>query len=152
MICVLSIVTACTGVDQRQTVDGTEGRTAPGGGGDQLCDGFSRSEIENLLGAPVILTPRPDEKAMCYWEGTGAEDAAVQTHVIRNREAWTPPHGAKGYELLTGIGERAYVVPELGGWAAAALTEEGMVAVWMAGGKADRESAIQLLRSALDRQ
>jgi hypothetical protein len=146
---VLCVTPACAGANGDSRGESVSAGTAAP---DARCDGFTQAEIARALGTAVALQPRRNEADMCVWDGTTDEEAGVQTHMIRNREAWTPPRGAKGYEALAEIGEAAYVVPELGGWAAAALIADGMMAVWITGSNASREAAIQLLRTAIERQ
>jgi hypothetical protein len=117
-----------------------------------LCPLFTREEIGALLGTPVDAGYPAGvmmEKA-CQWDGSTDEDAVAHIQWLP-LDAWTPPKGARGFEQVDGIGREAYVVPELGGWAAGALRDDGGAAVSVAGGTSKRETALELLRELLAR-
>jgi hypothetical protein len=75
----------------------------------------------------------------------------VQVQLIDDPDDWSPPTLADGYVELTGIGEKAYVVPEMGGFAAGALDGRHIIVVGLAGDGASAESAGSLLRLVVER-
>lgn len=117
-----------------------------------LCPLFTREEIGALLGTPVEAG-YPAGVMMdksCQWDGSTDDDAVAHIQWLPV-DAWTPPKGARGFERVDGIGRDAYVVPELGGWAAGALRDDDGAAVSVAGGTSTRETALDLLRELLAR-
>ncbi len=50
-------------------------------------------------------------------------------------------------QRLVGIGEKAYVISELGGWRGAALKGRSVVAIRLDGGKSNRATALAALVS-----
>lgn len=117
-----------------------------------LCSLFTREEIGALLGTTVEAgypAGVMKDKA-CQWDGSADEDAVAHIQWLPV-DAWTPPKGARGFERVNGIGREAYVVPELGGWAAGALRDDDGVMVAVAGGTSTRETALELLRELLSR-
>jgi len=118
-----------------------------------LCSLFTTEEIKELLGAPVGAgkVAGPMDTA-CHWSGsTDAAAVYAQIQVINDTSYWSKPTLAKGYEALSGISKEAFVVPELGGWSAGAVTDTAVVSVAVNGGTADRDAAVKLLRLFIER-
>lgn len=117
-----------------------------------LCSLFTREEIEELLGTPVengdVAGPLG---TACQWNGSADDSAYAQVQVISDTTYWEKPTLAEGYEQLDGIGKEAFVVPELGGWRAGAVTDASVIMVSVSGGTSNRDTAIRLLRSSLER-
>jgi len=116
------------------------------------CTLLTAGEAAAAVGGPVGpgYAAGPMQTA-CQWDGTADEAAYVQVQVIDDPSYWSPPTLADGYAELTGIGEKAYVLPEMGGFAAGALDRGHVVVVGLAGGGASAESAESLLRLVVDR-
>jgi hypothetical protein len=119
-----------------------------------LCSLFTTKEIQDLLGAPVgagkVAGPLG---TACHWSGSGdAEAIYAQIQVIEDTNYWSKPSLAEGYKALSGIGKEAFVVPEMGGWNAQALTDTAVLAVAVNGGTANSDTAIKLLRLLLERR
>ena len=117
-----------------------------------LCSLFAREEIEGLLGTPVengdVTGPLG---TACQWNGSADDSAYAQVQVISDTSYWEKPTLAKGYEELDAIGKEAFVVPELGGWRAGAVTDASVIMVSVSGGTSNRDTAIRLLRNSLER-
>jgi hypothetical protein len=112
------------------------------------CGRFTTKEIERHVGAPVRVMGETTGGG-CAWEGTNDDDVYVAILVSRQVNGWERPHGVRGYEELPGMGRSAHVVPEMGGWRAGVLTDNGFAIVTMSGGASSRERAIGLLRDAM---
>ena len=112
------------------------------------CGRFTTREIERHVGAPVRVMGATTGGG-CAWEGTNDEDVYVGILVSRQVNGWERPHGAPGFEELSGMGRSAHVVPEMGGWRAGVLTDDGFAIVTMSGGQSSRERALDLLRIAM---
>jgi hypothetical protein len=115
-----------------------------------LCALFTQKEVEEFLGTPVGpgKSAGPLDSA-CQWDGTTQDNALVQVQVV-GENFWEEPRLAEGYESLSGIGKKAFVVPEMGGWKAGALTEK-VIMVSMVGGKADKNTTVKVLRTVLEK-
>jgi hypothetical protein len=118
-----------------------------------LCSLFTVDEIKDLLDAPVeagrVAGPLG---TACHWSGsTDATAIYAQIQVIKDTNYWNKPTLGQGYEAVSGIGKEAYVLPEAGGWAAGALTDNAVLGVAVNGGTANRDTAVKLLRTLLER-
>ena len=83
----------------------------------------------------------------CQWNGN--DGASVQVQIVP-KDYWETPDLADGYRKLPGIGTAAYVVPQLGGWTAGALTDRAVV-VSLSGGRATADAAVALPRTVISR-
>lgn len=128
--------------------------TGSGSGGSttDLCETYSALEIEQRIGIPVEdgSVAGPGGTA-CQWDAKDEDGAHVQIQVIDDTQYWEKPSLAAGYEEKTGIGTEAFVVPELGGWKAGALTDASVAYVSMVGGSSSEDTTVELLRDLLDR-
>jgi hypothetical protein len=81
----------------------------------------------------------------CDW---GAVDGAGGLLTVRLIPAryYTAPTLAKDYAVLPGIGDKAYVISELGGWRAGALKGRDAVIIQVDGGKSNRNTAVTVLK------
>lgn len=153
-------MTSCSGGKERagsakspgapSTVSPGTTATAPS----RLCSLFTTAEIKEILGAPVGdgKVAGPMDSA-CQWEGNSAGDEGVyaQIQLINDTHYWEKHTGAKGYEVLPGIGKEAFVATSLGGWEAGTVTDKAVVFVSLNGGSASRDTAVKFLRSTLER-
>lgn len=143
-------IASCTSEVEPDAATGAAIATSSAGG---ACALFTSVEIGEILGMKVRPGRVTDTmETICHWDGNSDGKACyAQIQVIKGTEYWVKQSLASGYEELPGIGRESFVVPELGGWAAHALTGTFVVAVALNGGKADRDRTIQFLRSVLDR-
>jgi hypothetical protein len=116
------------------------------------CSLLTAEEAAAAMGGPVGPGyPAGPMQTACQWDGTADDGSYVQVQLIDDPDDWSPPTLADGYVELTGIGEKAYVVPEMGGFAAGALDGRHIIVVGLAGDGASAESAGSLLRLAVER-
>jgi hypothetical protein len=138
--------------DAAASPDSATGAIAASADSSPLCGLFTAQEIEATLGAPVgagsVAGPLG---TACQWNGSSSDATYAQIQVIEDESYWSAPTLGEGYEELSGIGQEAYVIPELGGWTAGALTDKGIVAVALNGGTASHDSVIQFLRDVIAR-
>jgi hypothetical protein len=120
----------------------------------RLCSLFTAAEIKDFLGAPVGdgKAAGPMDSA-CQWDGDSSDDQAVyaQVQLINDTQYWEKHSGAKGYEVLHGIGKEAFVASSLGGWEAGTVNDKAVVFVTVSGGSASRDIAVKFLRASLER-
>ena len=120
----------------------------------RLCSLFTSAEIKEILGVPVgagyVAGPLG---SACQWDGNSAGDEGVyaQIQLINDTHYWEKHTGAKGYEVLRGIGKEAFVASSLGGWEAGTVTDKAVVFASVSGGSASRDTAVKFLRSSLER-
>lgn len=116
------------------------------------CSLLTAEEAAAAMGGPVGPGyPAGPMQTACQWDGTSDDGSYVQVQVIADPNSWSPPSLADGYRELRGLGEVAYVVPEMGGFAAGALDSGQVIAVGIAGEGASEQAAAGLLRLVLDR-
>jgi len=88
----------------------------------------------------------------CQWDGNSGEDGVyAQIQMINGTRYWEKHTGAKGYEVLPGIGREAFVATSRGGWEAGTVNDKAVVFVSLNGGTASRDTAVKFLRSTLER-
>jgi hypothetical protein len=123
---------------------------ATGCGG--LCATYTALEIEQWLGSAVGegYTAGPGGTA-CQWDASSDPSGYVQIQVIEDTSYWENPELAEGYETVAGVGQEAFVAPDLKGWKAGALTPKEVVFISMSGGSSEADTAVSLLRDAVDR-
>jgi hypothetical protein len=120
----------------------------------RLCSLYTPAEIKEILGAPVgegeVAGPMD---SACQWNGrsVGADGVYAQIQMIDGTRYWEKHSGAKGYEVLHGIGKEAFVATSLGGWEAGTVNDKAVVFVSLNGGTASRDTAVKFLQSTLER-
>ena len=84
-----------------------------------------------------------------HWDGT---DVFAQVRAIKDLKEWRHFKDGKSYEALTGIGKEAFVVSDVNGWNARALTDTAIISIDIGGPQADRDRAVKLLRMVVERR
>ena len=152
-------MTSCSGSKEHGSANlpGAASTVSPGATANapsRLCSLFTNAEIKQILGAPVGdgKVAGPMDSA-CQWEGNSAGDEGVyaQIQLINGTRYWEKHSGAKGYEVLPGIGKEAFVATSLGGWEAGTVNDKAVVFVSLNGGSASRDNAVKFLRSTLQK-
>jgi hypothetical protein len=118
-----------------------------------LCKMFTPDEIAAYGGTPVHAGANAAMGTACQWVGNSSSDdtgtvllqiARAQDHVV--------PSGAVGFKKLGDVGIDGFVVPQLGGWNAAAIQGDKSINVQVsASGAAGEAKAVAFLREALKR-
>jgi hypothetical protein len=153
-------IASCSGVKEHAASAKSPGNSSGAGTGttttppSRLCSLFTTAEIKDVLGAPVTdgKVAGPLDSA-CQWDGISAGDDAIyaQIQLINDTRYWEKHSGAKGYEVLHGIGKEAFVATSLGGWEAATVTDKAVLFVSLSGGSASHDTVVKFLRSTLER-
>jgi hypothetical protein len=123
----------------------------PGGPANAYCSLFTVDEVQVILGAPVGTGGTAAGGTGCQWAGQ-AGGTYLQIQAIDDPSYYVEQTGADGFEEVPGIGLAAFVVPELGGWAAQAQTGSATYAVAVNGGTSTKQTAISLLRTLIERR
>jgi hypothetical protein len=115
------------------------------------CKLFTPAEAAQYIGEPVSPGRNAGMGYACQWVASdGSSSGSVMVTVVPARYHQNPKLG-KGYRPLAEFGAKAYVVPQLGGWAAGALDGKEAIEVWVTGLNASEASAVALLKESLKR-
>jgi hypothetical protein len=137
---------ACADGDARAGDAGDSAAAGPSRS-DRVCAIFTKQEVEGFVGGSLreMDVGGPMDTG-CSWESPRDEDVYVSIQVIPDVQYWETPHGAPGYETVSGIGRQAYVVPQFGGWQAGVLLDAKVASIQISGGAASRERALEFLQ------
>jgi hypothetical protein len=136
--------------DAHKAKDRLTGDAAGKAANNPQCKLFTPAEAAKYIGEPVGAGQNAAMGSGCQWPAKG-DGGDVMVQVVEARY-FTAPSAAKGYKALSGIGSKAYVLPEMGGWAAAALVGPDAVLVSVAGKAASEAQAVALLQETLKRR
>ena len=129
---------------------------APTGSSDgtanEFCSLFTVAEVEAILGEAVDPGHDAALGTGCQWDGKTLDAAYVQIQVIDDPTYYNEQSLAEGFEEVSGVGKAAFLVPELGGWAAHAQTDAATYAVAVNGGTTTKQSAVSLLKTLMERR
>ncbi len=135
--------------DAQALADRLTGNDKQAASNNPQCKLFTPAEVAEYIGSSVVSGKNAVSGLGCQWVAqAGSGDVIV---AVVPEEYFEVPSLAIGFKELAEIGTNAFVVPELGGWAAGALNGKEGVRVSVAGSKASEASAIALLKEALKR-
>ena len=158
------VLTACGGSSTTSDADGGTDASSPenptaiasalASGTDKAksatCGYYTRAEISDVLGAKVGEGHDAASGFGCQWTDDSQDNVSAIVTVVEPRY-YEDPSLADGYEEVSGIGTKAYVVPQLGGYQAGSLLENKAVGVIMSGGKSSKDAAVAFLRETVKR-
>jgi len=121
---------------------------ARGAATNPLCEVLSVDEVGALLGAPVAPAQDASSGTGCLWSGVTSDGSFLQLQMLGDPAKYVQPGGA---EVLTGIGDAAFVVAVDGTWTAQAQNPDGTFAVQLGGPTANRDGAVAGLERLLER-
>lgn len=114
------------------------------------CRLFRPGELVPFVGLPLGAGRNAGGGSGCQWVSADDEAEVMVTVVgARHHEA---PTRANGYRALAEVGQRGFVVPELGGWTAGAIVGDEAIRVSVTGPKATAQGAIGLLGETIARR
>ncbi len=155
MMVVLPAIAACSGAKAGDSNAGASANTATTessgntGSTNRLCSLYTPSDIKGILGVEVGAGEAAGPMATaCQWNGQG-DGVYAQVQLIPGADNWEKHTGAKGYEVLPGIGKEAFVATSLGRWEAGTVTDKSVVFVSLNGGTASRNSAVDFLKQTM---
>ena len=93
------------------------------------CTAISASQLRSWFGKDVVSRPvrgGPGDQGCQWLPKDGSPGGLALT--FGPAASYSPPTHKFGYKALTGIGDKAYIVPVQGGWEAGAL--KGGTSVW----------------------
>lgn len=124
---------------------------APAVGSAPPCPHARPADVAALVGFAIELTdPLPfDPTPACDWNEKGG-DGLVSITVVDARH-FAAPYAAPGFARISGLGEEAFVVHELGAWKAGARVAGHAVFAEVDGPTESADTALALLRHVIDR-
>jgi hypothetical protein len=126
-----------------QVVAGAAGMKAGGA----PCPIISASDVSAAYGAKVSDTPANSlpQAQSCEFRGSG--ETVVRLQVVPAR--YYEEHGGQDFRNVPGLGDKASISFELGGWRAIARQRDKAVVVMADGPAAKQENTLAVLKAAL---
>ena len=111
-----------------------------------VCAMLSPNQLHSWFGKAMKLGSMSDipQAQGCQWLPADGGTGSLTAQIVPARY-YTEPKLGDGFKTLAGIGEKAYIVPSLGGWEAGAL--KGSKAVVIRTPKTSRANAISVLKT-----
>jgi hypothetical protein len=113
-----------------------------------VCAMLSPSDLRAWWGKDMAVRPATDlpQAAACDWGATDGGGGLLTVRIVPP-SYYTEPKLGKGFKRLTGIGDKAYVAPQLGGWVAGAVKGKLAVVIQVDGGKSTEATAVTVLKT-----
>jgi hypothetical protein len=113
-----------------------------------VCGMLSSAQLRPMWGKEMATRHAAElpQTLGCDWGATDGRGGLLTVRVIPSRY-YEEPSLARGFKLLPGIADKAYVLPELGGWRAGALKGAKAVVIQVDGGKSNQNTAVTLLKT-----
>jgi hypothetical protein len=157
LIAVLGLVLACSGAAYSQqgkaeaeklkrTLTGDDKMSAAN---NERCKLYSKAEVAAYMGMPVNAMDNAAGAMGCIWTAK-AEGNLMMVTVVPARY-YEAASMAKGFKKLPGVGQKGFVVPDMG-WAAGAILGKEFIRVQLDGKGASEASAIALLKETMKRR
>ncbi|MDB5093818.1 MAG: hypothetical protein JWO85_1919 [Candidatus Eremiobacteraeota bacterium] len=113
-----------------------------------VCAMVSGGEIGALFGKK--MQPKPPEMDLpqssgCDWEAADGKSGFMTVRIIPPRYLPEPKLG-KSFAILDGIGNKANIVEDMGGWNVGAIKGAKAVVIHVDGGKSSRSMAVTMLK------
>jgi hypothetical protein len=112
------------------------------------CRSFTPQEVAAFSGKPVEAGRNAAGGTGCQWVARDGNGSAM--FQVLTADYHSPPSAAPGFKELGNLGEKGFVVPETGGWAAGAIQGQSSINVSTPVG-ASEESTVAFLREAMKR-
>lgn len=130
--------------------DALTGDAARNAASNPQCRLFTPAEISRFVGEAVGPGANAAMGSGCQWSSKdGDGDAIIQ---VVAASYLSEPRLAKGYKPLPNVGAKGHVLPEMGGWKAAAIFGPDAVVVMVSGKGASEAGAVALLQEAVKRR
>ena len=118
------------------------------------CALFKTAEVQKLLGRPVEDGEAGSGGTLCQWFGKDQKSWVIVS--VLDSSFFVDPRNASGYQVVPGVGRRAYThMEDQGGgdtgWIGEAQTDKATVRITVMGRTATREAAAALLKEAVAR-
>ena len=146
MVMVLPLALAAAGCnknpgvsgDAKKTADVLTGDAAGSASNNPLCKLFTVDEIASYEGAPVAAGTNAAMGTGCQWiHRQGEGNAMIQVASARYYE-----ESGDAVKSLPGVGEKAFVTPDMGGWKAGAIQRDKTIVVSTGSPRTRRRSSL----------
>ena len=109
---------------------GVSGLDASAANVPNACAMLSSGQLRSWFGKEMVpaTTPAIPQAQGCQWAPKDGSQGAL-TMTIGPARYYVAPSLGKGFTKLKGIGEKAYIVPSLGGWEAGAVKGAKVVGI-----------------------
>jgi hypothetical protein len=132
--------------DAQKTADVLTGDAKGSADANPLCKLFTVDEIASYEGAPVSAGANAAMGTGCQWvHRQGDGNTMIQVVTARYYE-----ESGEAVKSLPGVGEKAFVTPDMGGWKAGAIQRDKAIIV-STGGTSSEAKVIALLKEAMKR-
>jgi predicted small lipoprotein YifL len=134
----------------QQTADALTGDAASTAG-NPLCRMFTPTEVATYLGAPAKVGSNAAMGTACQWVAVTDDGSRFIMLQIVDARYHVRPSGAAGFKALADVGIKGFVIPQLGGWQAAAIQGDKSINVVTSGTTTSEAQTVAFLREALKR-
>jgi predicted small lipoprotein YifL len=136
--------------EARKTADILTGDAQGSASANPTCRLFSADEAAAYIGEPVKAGENAAMGEGCQWAASDG-DGQVTVAIVpsENEERAT---AAEGFRKVPEAGKDGFVVPDMGGWVAGAVSGKSFYRVTVAGAKASDASALALLKETIKRR
>ena len=132
----IAIVTAAAGLAPAQATQRTK-----------TCTSLSNATVSGWFGKSMEPSKIPGI-VDCQWVPADKSQGSLTIQVVPARY-YDEPSLAPQFKRLKGIGDRAFVDQDMGGWNAGTLKGAKALVIHVDGGKTDRTTAIAVLKTLL---
>lgn len=135
--------------DPKKTADVLSGDAKGSAANNPVCKLFTAAEASKYAGKTVENGKNAAMGSGCQWASKDYEaDMMVQ---IIPASYHGQPTLAKDYQAMPELGNKGYVVPQMGGWTAAVIRDKESINVSVSGPKAGKDTVVALLKETLSR-
>lgn len=136
--------------DAQKTADALTGDAKGAAADNANCKLFTPAELETFVGEPVNAGINAAGGMGCQWTASDGEGDVMVVAVPANYAE--VPRLGDGFRDMPELGEKGFVIPELGGWVAGAVLGKEFVKVSVAGAKASADTAVALFKETAKRR
>jgi predicted small lipoprotein YifL len=134
----------------QQTADALTGDAKGNASANPTCALFSAEEVGAYIGEPVKSADNAAMGQGCSW--TAQDDDGQVTIAVVPAQYEERATAADGFRNVPEVGQNGFVVPDLGGWVAGAVSGKSFYRVTIAGKAASDAQALALLKDVMKRQ
>jgi len=113
----------------------------------KTCSSISSGALDAWWGKAMVPSKFPGI-VDCQWIPADGSTGTLTVQVVPARYYDEPKLG-QDFKRVSGIGDRAFVVRDMGGWNAGALKGARAVVILVSGGKTTRATALAILKTLL---
>ncbi|MEO8052835.1 MAG: hypothetical protein ABI833_20690 [Acidobacteriota bacterium] len=150
IVCCLGLAACSSGKSEAEKVAAAiKGDNAGKAADNRQSKFLTNVEAGSYMGEPVVRVENAAMGSGCMW--SAASDTGSLLVQVVPADYHERPSAAPGYKELPKIDEKAFVVPEMGGWHAGSLRGEHAIHVQLGGKGASEARTVELLIEAMKR-